>query len=122
MEPDPTPPPRPAFKLKPKTGFEMTNPPIPLGEKSADHNVYAWREQSREMDRAAGIEDLKPQAVPINRRKRDYWLLMILGNSFFGVVALVGLNNPFLLACGFAGMGLFSAGLTWLMWGVMGRY
>ncbi len=134
----PTPPPaaqpgetRSPFKLKPKTDFVVTNPPIPRGETSPAHDVWALRQTAGDGTRPPvpppgspelEFPDLEPLPVRPNKKLRDYLVLMIGGNGVLGLLTLLGWGDPFLMACGVGGMACFSLALTWVMWGVMGRY
>ncbi|WP_221030548.1 hypothetical protein [Actomonas aquatica] len=135
--PDSTPPPpdpgttRSPFKLKPKTDFTVTNPPIPRGEASPDHDVWALRQAAGDGTRpplpgddpdALEFPDLEPIEIRPSRRRRDYWFLMILGNSVLGLITFFGWGNPFLQACGLGGMAAYTLSLTWVMWFVISRY
>lgn len=53
-----------------------------------------------------------------NRQRRDYWILIVGGNLviLLGLNAIAGLIIARMLA------GFFSAGITWVMYGVMDRY
>lgn len=141
MDDSPPPPPAPApsdpgttrspYKLKPKTDFAVSNPPLPRGECSPDHDVWALRQTAADGTRpplalgdpqALQFPDLAPQPPRPNRKRRDYWLLILSGNAVLGTITALGWGNPFIMACGVGGMGAYTLGLTWVMWGVMGRY
>lgn len=125
---DETPAPR-KFTFKPKE-FERVNLPRP--ETGADtppapppaaNDVVAIRQELRAREIAAGLDTLKPPDRPrSNLRRRDYWLLLVLGNgAIVGVAALVGFNIMTVVYA-FSGVILYTIGLTWVMWGVMDRY
>ncbi len=124
--PDEADPPRKTYAFKPKE-FERLNEPRPEGETAppppAANDVFAIREQIRRREIAAGMDELKPVERPAaNRRRRDYWLLLVAGLALLGgIVAVLGLN-PMTVVFGFAGSILYTIGLTWVMWFVMGRY
>lgn len=71
---------------------------------------------------AAGLNEVSHRPRPRSRRKRDYWLFMILLNAIFAFVAFGPFRNPVTFVYGLAGMVLFSAGFTWVMWFVMDDY
>ncbi len=71
---------------------------------------------------AAGINDVHTPIRRFSRRKRDYWLLLILLNGFFAAVAFGPYRNPMTLTYGIAGMIVTFVGLTWVMWFVMDDY
>jgi hypothetical protein len=78
--------------------------------------VHAILRENLARANAAGLNEVTPPAPRKSRRKRDYILALIAGNTFF----IVGLKyNPV-----FAGAGLiiFNVGVTWVMWVVMDDY
>jgi len=117
--PDDAPPPR-QFKFKPKE-FERVNPARGEAAPSADHDVYAIRQELRAKEQAAGLDELAPKVVQ-SRRKKDFLFLLASLVAFFGVIAFLGRGNPFVLVCALAGLGFSICGLSWVMWQVMGRY
>ncbi len=92
------------------------------GAKAEDPNdVYAVLDRNRSSEKTHGGDQIDIREVK-SRRKRDFWLLLIGGNGFIvGSVAFLG-TNVVTVMFGFAGVVLFSIGLTWIMWQVMGRY
>jgi hypothetical protein len=90
----------------------------------ANTDVQAMLQENVARANKAGLNDLAEQPERRSRRARDYWFLMIVGNSllvtlFTGAVAS---GNAFLIAFAAGGIGLLSAGLTWLMWFVLDDY
>jgi hypothetical protein len=123
MPADP-PPPRPRkFNLKPKDDFARANAPDVAQHQSTDHDINTWHAQASRSGDAARPTPPLPLTHP-DRRRRDYWLLMFLGNGGLAGLAAYGHlhGNAFLLGVGGAGIALYSLGITWLMWGVMDRY
>jgi len=59
---------------------------------------------------------------PPNRRRRDYLTTMLAVNGFFVAAILLGRGNVVTLIFGLSGMVLASAGITWIMYGVLRRY
>jgi hypothetical protein len=125
-------PPR-QFKLKQKE-FErvepLAQPPAArapeLDERARagdPNDVFALRQQLRAREQSQGMDAMQAAPPRKSRRKRDYWLLMILGNGFF--VALPTLvfrgNAVVALYCG-AGIIMLSLGATWVMWFIMDDY
>ena len=117
------------FALKPKD-FERLNAPRPeTAEEAARdtapalNDMTALRHEVRAREAAAGLDEIKPPDRPrSNRRRQDFWLLLIGGNlAIVGAVAFVG-ANPVSLLFGLGGVVMFSLGLTWTMWFVMDRY
>ncbi|MBA4137586.1 MAG: hypothetical protein C0518_09745 [Opitutus sp.] len=124
-EPEPTPR---TFTFKPKE-FERVNAPRPeVGDDTPAaaplaKDVFAMQRDLRAREIAAGMDQLKPVDRPESkRRRRDYWLLLLTGYAILASAALIFPGNPVVLLYVFAGIVLFSIGLTWVMWFVMGRY
>ena len=86
------------------------------------NEVHAMLQDNLARANAAGLNDLAPKPKRLSRRKRDYWLLMAIGNLALAVLAVVGHSNLFMLVGSIAGMGLVSAAITWIMWHVMEDY
>lgn len=86
--------------------------PRPLNE------VEEILQRNREREQQAGLDTLKRLPPVENRRRRDYWILMVGGNLviFFGLNAIAGPIIAAMLA------GLFTVAITWVMYGVMDRY
>lgn len=124
--PDEADPPRKTYAFKPKE-FERVNAPRPEGDAAPlpppANDVFAIREEIRRREIAAGMDELKPVERPAaNRRRRDYWLLLVGGLALIGgVVAVIGLNAMTVVG-GFSTAVFYVLGLSWVMWAVMGRY
>lgn len=90
--------------------------------KAGDPNdVYKVLEQNRRVERQHNLDAIEIRKIR-TRRRRDYLLLLVGGNLFIaGFVLLLGVNFVTLMF-GFGGVIVFSTGLTWIMWQVMGRY
>jgi len=56
-----------------------------------------------------------------SRRKRDYWVGLVLGNALCAF-ALLFTRQPIVLFSCIAACAIFSAALTWIMWQVMSDY
>jgi hypothetical protein len=78
-------------------------------------------QEVRQAERDAGRDVLKPDRFRISRRNRDFWLVFIIGNALFYGGAFY-MQNTVSWVFAIAGSGLFSWGLLWSMFGVMGRY
>ena len=87
--------------------FEATTQPITV------HGILA--ENLKQTLPAEKPLDLRK---PRSRRKRDYWLLMVLGNSPLAVAFLI----PGSFAFALIGCFVFSVMITWIMWFVMSDY
>ncbi len=100
--------------------FESVNHPT-AGPPAIDVQQMLMENVARA--NAAGLNELAPSPPRRSRRRRDYWLLMIGGNSLLGLIAaLSGPSSPFVFVFALAGMALLSAGLSWVMWFVMDDY
>jgi hypothetical protein len=98
-------------RCAPAAGRPASTPPPP-------DDVERILRLNRECERRAGLDRLKPMLPVPNRRRRDYWMLLIGGN----LVCLLALNAIGGLALAGVVAGVFTAGLTWLMYGAMDRY
>ena len=140
-------PPTVRYALKPWE-FTAVNAPRGTEEKSAEHDVNEILKQVRASEAAAGIGELAPVPPPKNRRRRDYLLLLIGGNGLMLLLFVVEIFIGFQVQCLAArmpgelnhllhfavheGRPMFflpafcmtgyTAALSWLMFGVMGKY
>lgn len=98
--------------------------PVLKGNAPANrpNEVHALLRENLARADAAGLNDVSTAPKKASRRKRDYWVLMIAGNALFGTMALLGRGAPVMFVYGLAGCALLTAGLTWVMWGVMDDY
>ena len=93
------------------------------GAQKADdpNDVYAVLQGNRTVEKQLGLNEVEIRQIK-NRRKRDYWLIMLTVEPTLGLIAYLGRGNPFVLACSVAGMGFLALGFTWIMWQVMSKY
>lgn len=94
------------------------------GERMDDPNdVYAIRRELRAREIADDKDRIEIKDRK-SRRKRDYWLVMIVLNAGFGGVLAYGIlqRNVALMIYGLAGMIIASIGVTWVMWFIMSDY
>ena len=114
---------------------------------NAANDVHAILQENLARANAAGLNQVAPPTRPYRRRKRDYLVLLIVGNTFIGglysLELLFGfqvqcmaaqmpnefwnlvrfaLANPTSYAMGLVGMVFFTLCLTWLMYGVLDNY
>jgi hypothetical protein len=75
----------------------------------------------RQMERDAGLDFVQPDRFKVSRRTKDFWIMLVVGNSVLlgGGIAMQSLTS---IVFAFGGMGLFTFGLLWSMYGVMDRY
>lgn len=98
--------------------FERVNTAPDVGQKV---DVTTMLNEVRQMERDAGLDELKPERFRVSRRTRDFWIMLIAGNALLlgGGIAMQSLTS---LVFAIGGMGLFTFGLLWSMYGVMDRY
>lgn len=116
--PDEPDPPRKFYKLKEPT-FDRVNQPTNKPDAS---EVHAVLRENLDRANAAGLNDFSPREPRRSRRKRDYWLMFVLVNGFFGAVLWhYGARSvPGIYAI--SGITIFTCGLTWVMWVLMDDY
>ena len=113
-EPEP-----PKHVLKP-TSFERVNAPLfeelsePIEVKTILKDNLAVREAA-----APFVLNLERKK---SRRKRDYLFLLVGGGAAILLLKWALPPYPLLHVLGWSCLGLYSLGLTWLMWGVMDDY
>lgn len=84
-------------------------------------DVFELLDDIRQTEIDAGLDRIKPKRFRIDRRTKDFWIMLIVGNTVFIGGALC-VPNTMSLVFGFAGSGLFTFGLLWSMYGVMDKY
>ncbi|MGB0371035.1 MAG: hypothetical protein ACPGN3_06755 [Opitutales bacterium] len=57
-----------------------------------------------------------------SKRKRDYWLILILTNLIFGGLAITFSSSVVALVYILSGALIFSVAFTWIMWVVLSDY
>lgn len=116
-------PPRKTYQLRTAEKFERVNPGLSPAGEDQPIDVYQMRADQQAIEHQAGGDELKPPEVPIlNRRRRDFWVLMTINNLFFGSAAYFGQGNPMIFACGVAGIFIGSVGCYWILYQIMGKY
>lgn len=90
--------------------------------KPGDPNdVLTLLQQNRRVEHHHGGDQVQVRPIR-SRRRRDYWLLLLVGNFIFVALPVVlGLNAVTVISA-FAGLVLFNLALTWIMWIVMSDY
>ena len=111
-----------AKELAMMAGPVVKSPRGATGPKAGDPNdVFAAMQKNRAVEKKHGLDQVDIVVVK-SRRKRDFWLVLVGGNlAIIGLVAVLGLNVMTVIF-GLAGLIIFSAGLSWIMWQVMDRY
>ncbi len=84
-------------------------------------DVFELLDDIRQTEIASGRDRIRPGRFRISKRSRDFWIMLITGNTLLVGGALIS-PNMISLVFGFAGCGLFTFGLLWSMYGVMDRY
>ena len=101
--------------------FEALNEPTAT-PTPAPTDVYQLLQDNLARENAAGMNVVKPVPKRPSRRKRNFWLMLVLGNlTIAATVHLAGgsvMSNLF----GFAGIILLSVSLVWVMWFVLDDY
>ena len=88
---------------------------------SADHDVYAILQANRAREQEHRLGEVEVKVVK-SRRRRDYWMLLLLTNALLAVIAWQSRGNLVVLCSTGAGIIIASIGLTWIMWFVMDDY
>jgi hypothetical protein len=86
------------------------------------NDVHTMLQENLAKADAAGLNEVTPRRRRPSRRKRDYFLLLIPINAFFAFWAFGPWANAVTFVYGIGGIALFTAGLSWVMWGVMDDY
>jgi|SRR5688572_15648850 len=119
-------PPSPTGRIDVRDIFKQASTPgpvLPTTRAAAQKNeVHAILEDNLARANAAGLNALSPKPKRRSRRRRDYLMVMIPLNAFFGFVAFGPFSNVMLMAYGVAGIILSTLGLGWIMFGVMDDY
>jgi hypothetical protein len=102
----------------------QTGGPLLRGSQAAGprNDVHAILRENLDRAEAAGLNAVAPPPRRKSRRRRDYFLLIVPLNVFLAFVAFGPFANPMTFVYGLAGMVLVTAGLTWIMFGVMDDY
>jgi hypothetical protein len=119
-DPDRPPPepeqPRQKLKLGTKKITEVNRIQEATSQPITVHGILA--ENLRRTVPAEKPMDLRKRT---SRRKRDYWLCLVLGNALFAS-ALLFTRQPIVLSGCIAACAIFTTTLTWIMWQVMSDY
>ena len=97
--------------------------PIPSNTpKAGDPNdVHAVLQRNRVAEKKSDGDAVEFKKIP-SRRKREYWLLLICGNLAILAPSVILGANAMTVGAGLGGVIIYSIGLTWVMWQVMGKY
>ncbi len=115
-------PPMPTAKDLAKMAGPVVKTGKPAGPKATDPNdVYAAMQRNRAAEKKFGGDEVEIKVIK-SKRKRDYWFLLITGNLAIVMPCLILGPNAMTLGAGGAGIILYTLGLTWIMWQIMGKY
>jgi hypothetical protein len=84
--------------------------------------VYQVLQDNLARENAAGLNVVKPVPKRPSRRKRDFWLLLVLGNLTIAATVHFAGGNVMSNLFSLAGIILLSVSLTWVMWFAMDDY
>ena len=101
--------------------FETLNEPT-VTPTSAPIDVHQVLRDNLTRENAAGMNAVKPMPPRPSRRKRDFWLMLVLGNLTIVATVLITRGNTVAVLFGVAGVLCLSVALTWVMWFVMDDY
>jgi hypothetical protein len=101
--------------LVPKTPTERSRVP-------SENEVHGILRDNLARANEAGLNTLSYKEPRRSRRKKDYFFLMALAVPFFGFLAWSERHNVVVFVSSIAGLGIFTAGVTWVMWFVMDDY
>jgi hypothetical protein len=101
--------------------FEALNEPTAI-PTSAPTDVHQVLRDNLTRENAAGMNAVKPVPPRRSRRKRDFWLMLVLGNLTIAATVLITRGNTVAVLFGVAGVLCLSVALTWVMWFVMDDY
>ena len=83
--------------------------------------VHDLLQEIRQAERDSGQDLVEADRFRISKRSRDFWIMLIGVNAvLFG--AAIWMENTVSFVFAIAGSGLFTWGLIWSMFGVMGKY
>lgn len=84
-------------------------------------DVFNLLDEVRQAEIESGRDRIQLNRFRISKRSRDFWIMLVAGNTVFLGCALIA-PNTISLVFGIGGCGLFTFALLWSMYGVMDRY
>jgi hypothetical protein len=124
----PVPAPNPSAKIDIQEVIRQAGTPGPVlrttPRVAVANEVHDILRDNTARDNAAGLNTLRPKPRRQSRRRRDYFLVMIGANVPMSLVVIYAWHarNPILFVYTIAGMGLFTVGISWVMWFIMEDY
>jgi hypothetical protein len=98
--------------------FETVNANATPGGKI---DVFDLLGEVRQAEVEAGRDRLRQDRFKISRRTKDFWIMVIAGNTVI-MGGGIYMQNTASIVFAIAGCGLFTFGLLWSLFGVMGKY
>jgi hypothetical protein len=105
--------------------YKQANTPGPILQKSRPpmvNEVHAILADNLARANAAGLNTLAPKPKRRSRRMRDYLLVMIPLNAFFGFAAFGPYANAVSFVYGLGGMAFSTVAVTWVMFFIVEDY
>lgn len=84
-------------------------------------DVHDLLQDIRQAERDSGQDLVEGDRFRVSKRSRDFWIMLIAGNVILYGTAIY-MENTISIVFAIAGSGLFTWGLIWSMFGVMGKY
>jgi hypothetical protein len=116
----------PPQKIEVRDLYQQAGTPGPVlavGEKVAAKNeVHVLLHDNLTRANAAGVNELTYKPKRRSKRTRDYFLVVIPLDVFFGYAAFGHYSNVAMMAYGVAGIIITTLGLGWVMFFVMDDY
>jgi hypothetical protein len=84
-------------------------------------DVYNLLHEVRQAEKDAGRDLPSRTRFRISNRTKDFWIMIVVGNTVI-LGSGIYMQNTASIVFAIAGSGLFTFGLLWSMFGVMGKY
>lgn len=114
--------PRKHYVMRTEEKFTRDNQKRGQEDPNAANDVFEWRQDQRAIEKQAGTDALNTPPKYRYRRRRDFWVFLLLSNGFFGGMMYLNQENPFVLMFGFAGLILGNVGSYWILYHVLRKY
>lgn len=101
-------------------GPTLARDPLPTEQ----NDVHGILRENLARENAAGLNNVPVAKRKLSKRTRDYWFLIVFGNIVMTLIAVNAYRagNAVVFVYMMAGLGLYNAAVTWVMWAVMDRY
>ncbi|MBT5902843.1 MAG: stage II sporulation protein M [Opitutaceae bacterium] len=114
--------PRKHYAMRTEEKFTRDNQKRGQEDPNTPNDVWAWRQDQRKIEKQAGVDDLGELKDYRQKRRRDFWTVIILNNVFFGGMMGFYQGNPVVLIYGFAGILIGTVGTYWILYHLMRKY